>query len=141
MMLQDKFGYQEYNKMIQNWGFKPTLSSTIKYGRVSAKLIERSLKEVYAKREADDNWKKLYASMKETSYSPFRTALGGKYSVADKIGWAEDAYHDGAIIETEDICIAAVVLTRSAGSNSGQSYVQNAVKEIVRLEEQKVKKP
>ena len=37
--------------------------------------------------------------------------------------------------------IAAVVLTRSAGSSSGQSYVQNAVKEIVRLEEEKVKKP
>lgn len=100
-MLQDYFGYSGYNQYIASLGCRTSVSSSVRWGVVSAADSTREWIEMY-----DYLYNGKYGSfmrdeLKKSLASNFRIGLGWKYNVYSKCGFTEDYHHDTAVVEAE----------------------------------------
>ena len=100
-MLQDYFGYSGYNQYIASLGCRTSVSSSVRWGVVSAADSTREWIEMYDYLYHGKYGSFMRDELKKSLASNFRVGLGWKYNVYSKCGFTEDYHHDTAVVEAE----------------------------------------
>ena len=125
-MLYERFGWEGYNELLEQWGFRKYVSQYTKYGSVSPRLLGKFWSEIYEKRSAGGVWDKYYEAVLDTTYSPIKNTLGSKLEVANKTGWAKGYYHESGIV-FRDHPYVIVVMTVCDGDKEDREYVSRLI--------------
>jgi hypothetical protein len=113
-MLQDYFGYTGYNNFISGLGCRTSVSSSIRWGYVSA---------CDSAREWVNMWDYLnsgkYASFARSVFSTtcaanIRSQLGNRYTVYEKSGWTDSLYNETALVKAEHPYIIICLSNRTS---------------------------
>lgn len=116
-MLQDKFGYDGYNRFISSLGCKTSVSPSVRWGYVSA---------CDSTREWVNMWDYLrngrYASFARDVFSTscaanIRNQLGNRYTVYEKSGWTDGAnelYNETALVRAEHPYVVICLSNRTS---------------------------
>ncbi|MGN0632414.1 MAG: serine hydrolase [Oscillospiraceae bacterium] len=116
-MLQDKFGYDGYNRFISSLGCKTSVNSYVRWGYVSA---------CDSTREWVNMWDYLrngrYASFARDVFSTscaanIRDQLGNRYTVYEKSGWTDGAnelYNETALVRAEHPYVVICLSNRTS---------------------------
>lgn len=113
-MLQDRFGFDGYNKFIKSLGCRPTISRNgNRWGWISACDSSREWIEMnkYFKNGKHKTFaKNLFAT---TCASNFRSQLGRRYTVYAKSGWTNINYNETALVNAKHPYIIVCLTTRT----------------------------
>lgn len=123
-MLQNHFGYDNYNSFLTSLGNKATIGKYVKWGQTSPADSLRNWAEIYNYTENGtangDYMKELLTS---TADSCIRSTLGERHAVANKMGWMfGTCCHDHAIVYDEKPYIL-IIMTDGDGYDKNQQYV------------------
>lgn len=123
-MLQNHFGYEDYNSFLTSLGNKATINKYVKWGQTSPMDSLRNWAEIYNYTESGtqsgDFLKELLTS---TTDSCIRPTIGERHTVANKMGWMfGTCCHDHAIVYDEKPYIL-IIMTDGDGYDKNQQYV------------------
>jgi beta-lactamase class A len=126
-MLQDHFGYTNYNNFLASLGNRVTIDgNSIKWGKTSAMDSMRNWTQIYNYIANDNPNSELFAGwLESTTNSCIRDALGSKYTVANKMGWQYNTCcHDQAIVFANTPYILIIMTSGDAYANN-QNFIKN----------------
>ncbi len=138
LMLQDHFGYEGYNQMIEDYGFEPYINDTIKWGKLSSHALGFIWTEIYKYKDECDEGAIFYDTLLNAQSNFLTwplTEAGYDYKVAHKSGWAEPGYHDSGIVYAEQPYVI-VVMTESNGELEDNGFFYNIVIKLNELHEE-----
>lgn len=138
LMLQDYFGYEGYNKMMSDYGFKTFLDDSVKWGKLSSHALGYIWTEIYKYKDQSEEGAILYDTLVNAGSNfliwPF-TEAGYDYKIAHKSGWASPGYHDSGIVLSEHPFVI-VVMTESEGETRDSSFFYNIVLKLNQLHDE-----
>jgi hypothetical protein len=127
LMLQDYFGYEGYNEMMESYGFETFLDENTKWGKLSSHALGYIWTRIYNYKDECEEGAIFYDTLVNAKYNfflwPF-TDAGYEYPIAHKSGWASPGYHDSGIILTEHPYVL-VVMTESEGLTEDNGFFYN----------------
>lgn len=123
-MLQNHFGYENYNSFLTSLGNKATISKYVKWGQTSPMDSLRNWAEIYNYTESGTpNGDFLKELLTSTTDSCIRPTIGERHTVANKMGWMfGTCCHDHAIVYDEKPYIL-IIMTDGDGYDKNQQYV------------------
>lgn len=123
-MLQNHFGYENYNRFLTSLGNKVTINGYVKWGQTSPMDSLRNWAEIYNYTESGTkNGDLLKELLTSTTDSCIRSALGERHTVANKMGWMfGTCCHDHAIVYDEKPYIL-IIMTDGDAYDKNQQFV------------------
>lgn len=138
LMLQDYFGYEGYNEMMESYGFETFLGKGTKWGKLSSHALGYIWTRIYNYKDECEEGAIFYDTLVNAKYNfflwPF-TDAGYEYPIAHKSGWASPGYHDSGIILTEHPYVL-VVMTESDGLTEDSGFFYNITLKFNKLHDE-----
>lgn len=138
LMLQDHFGYQGYNEMMQSFGFETFLDEHTQWGKLSSHALGYIWTEIYKYKDTCDEGAIFFDTLVNAGSNfliwPF-TDEGYEYKIAHKSGWASPGYHDSGIVLSEHPYVI-VIMTDSEGDPKDNSFFYNMAIEMNKLHDE-----
>lgn len=127
-MLVDVFGKQEFNQMVQNWGYSSVLPAS-NYPNVSAEFLNFSMLKMYDKKESSKHksWAVAWnALLKGISTSDIRTVINGK--VAIKCGVPSSVYYNEVCFIEGKAPYTLVIMSKSETYEGDAEFFKSIAK-------------
>lgn len=127
LMLQDYFGYEGYNEMMESYGFETFLNNQIKWGKLSSHALGYIWTQIYDYRNQCEEGEIFYHDLVYAGSNFLiwpMTDAGYSYNIAHKSGWASPGYHDSGIILSEHPYVL-VIMTESEGETRDSGFFYN----------------
>lgn len=138
LMLQDHFGYQGYNEMMESYGFETFLNDEIKWGKLSSHALGYIWTQIYQYKDQCDEGAIFFDTLVNAKSNfliwPFSEA-GYEYKIAHKSGWASPGYHDSGIVLSEHPYVI-VIMTDSEGDPKDNSFFYNMALKMNKLHDE-----
>lgn len=127
-MLVDTFGKQEFNQMVQNWGYSSALPAS-NYPDVNAEFLNFSMLKMYDKKESSKHrsWAVAWnALLKGISTSGIRTVIDGK--VAIKCGVPNSVYYNEVCFIEGKTPYTLVIMSKSETYEGDAEFFKSIAK-------------
>lgn len=126
LMLQEYFGYKEYNNFLKNLGNKVTIGNGVKWGKTSTIDSMRNWMQIYDYINSGEENSAFFAELlKNTNKSFIRNVLGDEYLVLNKMGWVyNQCCHDHAIIMDEQPYLMMIMTMGDVGAKN-QKFIED----------------
>jgi len=118
LMLVDFFGYEGYNKMVNDLGVEHTIGRSSKFGDFTPQELGLIWQEIYKFKDTGEEGARLWEYLTTNLYNELEVELGDDYSVlAHKSGWNSRGYHEAGIVMAERPYVV-VVMTETGNRNN-----------------------
>ncbi|MGN0605116.1 MAG: serine hydrolase [Oscillospiraceae bacterium] len=127
LMLQDYFGYEGYNEMMESYGFETYLNGQIKWGKLSSHALGYIWTQIFDYRNKCEEGEIFYHDLVYAGSNFLiwpMTEAGYSYNIAHKSGWASPGYHDSGIVLSEHPYVL-VIMTESEGETRDSGFFYN----------------
>ena len=140
LMLQDHFGYKDYNDFLKEQGNRVTIGGGVKWGQTSAMDSLRNWKEIYSYINCESDNSLFFSNLLErTNKSFIRNALGDEYEVYNKMGWVRNqCCHDHAIVMDEQPYLLMIMTMGDVGKEN-QEFMEAMAEILNDVHEEMVK--